>query len=432
MKILMLGAGITGKAVRNYILRHTDDSVVLYDDNICSERKDDKNLVNGGKIPTGIELIIKSPGIPPDHPVLKSAFENSIPVKGAMEYAAERLSDETIIAVTGTNGKSTTVSLIGDMLEHDGKKVFIGGNIGNPLVNAIDNKYDFIVTEISSYQLENLKSLRPDVGLILNVTPDHLDRYNNYEEYVITKASLSKLIKPNGVLILNGGDETLCHAVSSYSGKIRYFSVGASSDIFYENGIISHEKFSFPFEESTLDGEHNIENIMAAYLAVKDFISNTDSCVKALREFTPLKHRMQYVDTINGVVFFNDSKGTNVGAVEKSMKGFGSRELILICGGRDKGSSYRPLRFLADELCSGVVVMGEAADKIACFFEDFPEFKYAADMEDAVKKAFEIAHPGSTVLFSPACSSFDMYKNFMERGEDFMNKVLKLKRSLCV
>ncbi len=432
MKIVMLGAGITGKAVRDYIVRHTDDSVVLYDDSFDSERGDDKNRASGGKIPPGIELIIKSPGIPPDHPVLNLASEESIPVKGAMEYAAERLSGETVIAVTGTNGKSTTVSLIGDMLKKDGKNVFVGGNIGNPLVNALSDKYDFIVTEISSYQLENLKSLCPDVGLILNVTPDHLDRYNNYEEYVITKASLSKLIKPDGVLVLNGGDETLCHAVSSYSGKVRYFSVGGRSDVFYENGIISHENFSFPFEESTLDGEHNIENIMAAYLAVKDFISDKDSCAKALRKFTPLRHRMQYVDTVKGVVFFNDSKGTNVGAVEKSMKGFGSGELVLICGGRDKGSSYSPIRLLAEELCTGVVVMGEAADKIASFFEDFPEFKHASDMKDAVRKAFEIARPGNTVLFSPACSSFDMYKNFIERGEDFMNEVLKLKRSLCV
>ena len=381
------------------------------------------------KVPRSVKTIILSPGFPQNHQIIKDAKIKNIEIIGDIEFASRFIKNEKIIAITGTNGKSTTVSLIAKILKNDGKKVFLCGNIGNPVIDGLEQDYDFFVVELSSFQLETMKNFRPDVAAILNVSPDHLDRYESYEEYLLTKAKLSKLLKNKGILVLNGGEESLIATTLGFEGEKRFFSVDEKSDVDFSNGFIISSKVKIDFSKTKLVGNHNVENIMASILCCEDFIDNISSIKKAVYEFKSLNHRTEFVDNIENVRFYNDSKGTNVGAVEKSLSGFQDKSVVLILGGVDKGGSYEPLRILADKKCCGIVLIGQSTQIIKSYFEDFYPLKIATTMQDAVEKSFEIAknENGEIVLLSPACSSYDMYPNYKKRGEDFVNCVKKLK-----
>ncbi len=431
MKAVILGLGVSGIEAARF-LSEKGHSVFIWDDNQETLAKYAAYwpAVGNAQLPEGTDVLVLSPGVPPSHPLVAAAARAHVDIAGEMEIASRYLGDEHVIAVTGTNGKSTTVTLIHEMLEKAGKRSVLAGNIGIPMVTAVGKDYEFMVLEISSYQIETLRSMTPDVALILNVSPDHLDRYASYEEYLFTKVQLGRLLGTEGLLIVNGGDQPLCAAVSGLNREIHYFSARDRSDIISEGSKIQYKGHVIDLDTTKLRGEHNVENVMAAILAVEPFIEDPAPIIAAIQAFNPLPHRMQPVVKIQGVEFIDDSKGTNVGAVEKSLAGFADKSVVLILGGVDKGGSYQPLRTLADRKCRGVVLIGRSAPVIREYFDDFVPLETADSMMGAVETAFRMAEPGTTVLLSPACSSFDWYENYKKRGEDFINRVFELKNRI--
>jgi len=429
LKALVIGLGVSGTSSAKF-LKKFGNEVSIYDDNrsVLDKFSETYPVYNSDE---SYDTAIISPGVPSDHPVVMELRAKGMEVIGEMELAGRYLSNEKVIAVTGTNGKSTTVSVACAMLQEAGYKAFLCGNIGEPVIEGVNKGYDFLVIEISSFQLETLKSIRPDVSMILNVTPDHLDRYSSYEHYLLTKVELAKLTKPDGLLILNGGDEALVAACRAVNIAKRYFSVKGTDDVSYSNGNIYFGNSELKIDDLHLTGLHNVENIMASVLGVAPYVDNVNVMRKCLKKFKPLAHRTEFVDEFEGVVFIDDSKGTNVGAVEMSMAGFEDGKVVLILGGVDKGGSYEPLRILAEKKCKGVVLIGEAKDKIKSYFEGFRGLLLADSMKEAVEKSFELANNDGIVLLSPACSSYDWYKNYKERGNDFRNRVAELKRGLA-
>lgn len=429
MKALVIGMGMSGVSA-SVFLKKTGYSVSVFDDNIdvLKTFEDRYSIYDNDE---KYDIAILSPGVPSSHPVVSKLISEGVELIGEMELAGRYITKEKVIAVTGTNGKSTTVSIIADLLKDAGYKVFLCGNIGKPVIDGVFMDYDFFVVEISSFQLETLKSLHPDVSLILNVTPDHLDRYVSYESYLLTKAELAKLTRPDGLLVLNGNDEPLIAACRSVNVEKKYFSKSREGEVTYRNGSIFIRNYEIKMEDLNLTGIHNVENIMASVLGVSRWVTDICTIRTTLTKFKSLPHRTEFVDKFDGVAFYDDSKGTNVGAAEMSISGFDDGKVVVILGGVDKGGSYEPLRNLAEKKCKGVVLIGQAKDLIKTYFENFPAPVTEADsMSQAVEKAFMLAKNDGVVLLSPACSSFDWYKNYKERGIDFRNKVKDLKRSL--
>jgi len=428
LNALVIGYGVTGKSVAEFLIKYKN-RVYIYDDRKEVMDSLPENLLAwDGSIE--IDLAVKSPGVSYENEIVKNLTERNIEIISEIELAARYVDNEKIVTVTGTNGKSTTVSLIAAILENAGKKVFLCGNIGEPIINGVGRGYDILVVEMSSYQIENLKSLHPDVTAVLNVSPDHLDRYESYEEYLLTKVMLAKLTKKDGLIVLNGSDAPLLAVAESVDIKKDYFSSDKPGEIAYRNGCIYFRNSEIVMDEIKLSGIHNVENIMASILCVEHFnISETD-ITDAVYQFQGLPHRTEFVDKIEGVTFVDDSKGTNVGAVEKSLAGFERYSVVLILGGVDKGGSYEPLVELVKEICRGIVLIGSSVEIIKPFFEGVVSIDEAGSMMEAVEKAFNMAKGNGTVLLSPACSSFDWYSNYKERGKHFVTCVGELKEKI--
>lgn len=428
MKILVLGLGISGTAAARFLKKFGND-VSIYDDSndVLGKFSATYPVYNKDE---HYEMAVISPGMSSDHPVVKEIRAKGTEIVGEMELAGRYIRNEKVIAVTGTNGKSTTVSIVYDILREAGHKAFLCGNIGDPVIDGVNKDFDFLVIEMSSFQLETLQSIKPDVSMILNVSPDHLDRYSSYEEYLLTKAGLAKLTKTQGLLVLNGADMPLLAACGHVAVEKKYFSATGTGDISYRNGVIYFGNSEVRVSDLPLKGLHNIENIMASILGVSRYVSDPVVIRSALKKFKPLSHRSEFVDEFQGVTFIDDSKGTNVGAVEMCLTGFDDGKVVLILGGVDKGGSYESLRILAEKKCKGVVLIGEAKKTILSYFEGFQGVVEAESMLEAVQKAYYLAENDGVVLLSPACSSYDWYNNYKERGEDFRNRVSEIKRSL--
>lgn len=425
MNTLVIGYGITGKSTADFLIKY-GNKVYIYDDSedVINSLPERFMFHDGSVIP---DLAVKSPGVSNDHKVVIALKAAGVEIISEMELAARYLENEKVVAVTGTNGKSTTVSLIAEIFKKAGKNVFLCGNIGDPVVGGIGKGHDVLVVELSSYQIEGLESLHPDVCAILNVSPDHLDRYSSYEEYLMTKVKLAKLTKKDGLVVLNGSDEPLMAATGTLDVNKAYFSSSDSGNIAFRNGSIYFGNSEIIIEETNLTGIHNVENIMASILCAGYFDINENDIADAVYTFKGLQHRTELVDTFNGVSFVNDSKGTNVGAVEKSLAGFNDKSVVLILGGVDKGGSYEPLVKLVKNKCNALVLIGSSAKIIRTAFEGVVPIEEADSMMLAVEKSYDLAQGSGTVLLSPACSSFDWYANFKERGKDFVKCVSKLK-----
>jgi len=428
LNTLVIGYGVTGKSTAEFLIKYKNE-VYIYDDRkeVMGSLPENVFAYDGT---VSIDLAIKSPGFSNEHEVVKSLSEQNVEIISEIELAARYLENEKVVAVTGTNGKSTTVSLIAAMLEKAGKNVFLCGNIGDPVINGIGKGYDVLVIEMSSYQIEDLKSLHPDVSAVLNVSPDHLDRYESYEDYLMTKVKLAKLTKDNGLIVLNGSDEPLIAAAETISVKKSFFSNELPGETTYRNGCIYFKNSEIIMDDIELSGIHNVENIMASILCVDFFNINENDIADAVASFRGLPHRTEFVDNIQGVTFVDDSKGTNVGAVEKSLAGFDNNSVILILGGVDKGGSYEPLLELVKEKCKGIILIGSSIEIIRPVFDGVVPLGEARSMMSAVEKSFEMAQGDGTVLLSPACSSFDWYGNYKERGKDFVKRVGDLKEKL--
>jgi len=380
------------------------------------------------------ELVVVSPGVPLSSPIMKAARERGIEVVGEVELAWRHFHDgPDYYAVTGTNGKSTTVSLLQMMMEVEGRTSLLGGNIGVPLCSALDSgtRYDCVVAEVSSFQLDTISDFRPRGAAVLNVTADHMDRYDSIEAYRDSKLSVARNQGEGDFLVLNADDPLLSDA--KIKGPMSYFfsRLKRVKGVFLREGTVC---FDFSPEDSgeilnTSDmgirGAHNIENAMAASALALLGGCSLEAVRKALREFRGLEHRLEFVRQEGGVSYINDSKGTNVGAVIKSLESFES-PVVLIAGGRDKAGEFNKLLPPLMERARAVVLIGEASPKIEAAIGGKVRCLRAGSMEDAVAKAAEAASEGDVVLLSPACASFDMFRDFEHRGREFKKAVMAL------
>lgn len=380
------------------------------------------------------DLIILSPGVPHTIDPVRMAADQGVPIWGEIELASTFIS-EPIIAVTGTNGKTTTTTLIGDMLKHAGYDVFVGGNIGNPLIDYADRpqKADRVVVEVSSFQLDTTHTFKPKVSVLLNIAEDHLDRYDDIDAYALSKARIFQNQVETDIAVLNGNDRL----VRSLSGGIKAKKLFFNTDTTIEDGAAincdtlylksgSTDTFSLNIADCNLRGRHNLENIAAASLAVLSVGGSMDGIRNAVRSFHGLPHRLEYVATIDGVQYFDDSKATNIGAVMRAIETF-SKPLVLIMGGRDKGGDYGLLNHLIKKHARLIVLTGEAAEKIESALGHIVKTVRTDSLDDAVLLARRAANPGDAVLLSPACSSFDMFESYHMRGEAYCHAVKKLK-----
>ena len=379
------------------------------------------------------DLIIISPGVPYKSEYLLKAREKGIPVISEIELAYNLLKPP-IIGITGTNGKSTVTTLTGELIKACKRNVFVGGNLGTALTDAVlsDKKWDAAVAEISSFQLETIRDFRPKTAVLLNITPDHLDRYDSMDEYVWAKARIFENQDKSDFAVLNADDAYTSDIIKNIKSDIILFSRLKSIDrgVYIKgNDIVSNisgkDEIVIKTDELGIKGVHNIENAMASIAAAQLSGCPVEFMRPALKRFAGLEHRLELVKTINGVKYINDSKGTNVGAVVKSLEGF-SEPVILIAGGLDKGGDFTPLRGLVKEKVKCLILIGKAKDKIADAVGGLTDTIFASSLEDAVNIASHKADKGDVVLLSPACASFDMFKNYEERGRVFKEAVSRL------
>ena len=443
--VLVLGTGISGFGAAHVLLER-GDSVTISDvkDNPDAEEVQ-KLKAKGARfiigpqteaLLDGIDEVIPAPVIPAENPVIKAALERGIFVSSEIELAYETAA-MPIYAITGTNGKTTTTTLFRDMLKAGGIPTCAAGNIGRSLsaVCATLPKDSVVAAEISSFQLEFIHRFCPAAAVILNITPDHLERHHTMEAYVAAKARIFENMKPDSYLLLNRED-AYCRSLAEKAPcrvawldaeketEIGAFSVGGKLCVRIGNQSIDICRE----EEIPLPGKHNVENVLAAsFLATLAGVSK-ENIRRAIFAYKPLAHRIEWVRDFKGISFYDDSKATNTDSAEKALASF-TRPVTLICGGYDKGTPLTDFMNFVKNHARNLVLMGAAAKRFydAACGVGIEKVVMAADMEEAVQKAADISKAGDVVLLSPACSSFDSYKSYGERGNDFREKVLALR-----
>jgi UDP-N-acetylmuramoylalanine--D-glutamate ligase len=378
------------------------------------------------------DLIVVSPGVPVDAPPLVQARALGNAVIGEIELAAQFL-PRTIVGITGSNGKTTTTSLTGEILAASGFSTLVGGNIGTPAISLVERATpdSVVVLEISSFQLETIEKFRPRVAVILNVTPDHLDRHKTFEIYADAKARIFENQRSDDFAVLNADDPTCVTMASRTKAQVFWFSrqkevtQGAwvhEGNILFRNG--SRQSEIMQVAEIPLKGAHNLENVLAAVSAASLLGCPPEKIRQAVHNFKAVEHRLEFVANIRGVDYYNDSKATNVDATIKALESFPAN-IHLILGGKDKGSDYTVLNDLLRQRVKRVYTIGAAAAKIESQLKG-PEIVHAETLENALRKAHALAEPGDVVLLAPACASFDQFKSYEHRGHVFKDTVLKL------
>ena len=381
------------------------------------------------------DLIVASPGVPPELPWLQNAVSRGIPLIGELEVAGAYLR-LPVAAISGTNGKTTTTTVLGEMLRASGRRPLVGGNIGTPLVDLVDrqDQADCLVLEISSYQLDTAPSFKPDAAALLNITADHLDRYPSFQAYADSKALLFRRQGPENLAVLNADDPLVAALVPQVKSRVYLFSsrqplsVGAwKTDRHLKVRLdpAAGLAIDFPLADIALPGEHNLENLMAALLLALEMGATPAGCAEVLARFRGLPHRLEWVANLAGIDFFDDSKATNVDAVVRSLEYF-NRPVVLIAGGRDKGGDYSPLFPWLRRKVKQVILLGESREIMSAAFTGHAPLKIATDMAHAVSLAFAAAVPGDVVLLSPACSSFDMFRDYAARGRVYQEAIRSL------
>ena len=447
-KTLILGAGKSGVASANF-LAERGAIVALHDSKPISEwseaarslkEKYNVGLVDG-KLPVWlldqIDLVVISPGVPTNIIPARYVDRKDGEVIGEVELAFRFLKGR-IVGITGSNGKTTTTTLIGEILKDAGILVQVGGNIGTPLLDLTENstKNGWTVVELSSFQLETIVDFRPNVAICLNVTPNHLDRYDFFSDYAAAKHRIFKNQTAEDAAILNADDEiTSDWANSGLKANVVLFSVRRE----LEEGLFlrgrelvcranGKEKVLTTRDDIFLRGLHNVENILASLATGLACGASPDSMKETIRNFKGVEHRIEFVAEIDKVKFYNDSKATSVDAALKALEALSEEdgEIVLILGGLGKNAPYSPLAELIERKVRKLVLIGADADNIQMQLENHAEIVRAETMEDAVKKSFENAEGGDSVLLAPACASFDMFKGFEERGDVFKNAVTNL------
>ena len=445
MKILIMGLGVTGESAARTLKGKTAGLFVFEDKPREAINKDlsDKDLKfleirNGkpGEILEQIDLIIKSPGINPHHELLVEANKKGIPVYSDIELASRIYPGRTIIAVTGTNGKTTTTILAGEVFSNAGFRTKVAGNVGVGILQAMEysEEGDVFIVEASSFQLENTENFKPKAAVITNITPDHLDWHGSLEKYIKAKYKVFANQNTEDYLVLNYEDPVLRSLEGNIVPKSIWFSSKRilDSGIFIEDGWIKAriwdvEKNIIPLSEVGIPGIHNVENIMAV-IGLSLCIGVDASIVrKAVKDFKGVSHRIELIGTINGVRYYNDSKGTNPDSSIKALNALDA-PVILIAGGYDKGSDFEELLKVFSPKGKALILIGATSKKIGAMANSIgiDHIEYAEDMKAAVSMAHQLSEEGDNVLLSPACASWDMYKNYEERGDHFRELVREL------
>ena len=376
------------------------------------------------------DQIVVSPGVPLDIAPLEAARRKGVPILGELELASRYLLGD-IVAITGSNGKTTTTTLVGELLKPSGRPVQVGGNIGAALAGLVDGSTPLTinVVEVSSFQLDAIDTFHPRVAVLLNITPDHMDRYADFGAYRASKFRIFENQEPKDLAVLNRDDPqvwpppvTIGARIHPFSQKMRVTEGAFRAD----EQLYLHGEPVLAVSEVPLRGAHNVENVLAGMTVAGSYGIAADAIAQVIRNFRGVEHRIEPVETIDGIEFFNDSKATNVDSSVKAVESF-SGNLIVILGGKDKGASYQPLVEAMRGRVKHVLLIGAASDKISdAIGNEFPTTRVSS-MNDAVEKGLALGKPGDVVLLSPACASFDMYDNYEHRGRDFKAAVRRKK-----
>ena len=444
-KVLVFGSGISGIGASR-LLESMGKEVILYDGNTSLDPEKMKQQIGEGtkvevilgelsdEVINELEMVVMSPGVPTDLPVVNKMRELGIMISGEVELAYTYGKGD-VLAITGTNGKTTTTALLGEIMKNYQESVFVVGNIGNPYTTEVlnMNEKSVAVAEVSSFQLETIHEFRPRVSAILNITPDHLNRHHTMEAYIAAKEDIAKNQTAEDTCVLNYEDEVTRKFGEKVAAKVLYFSSQRKlekgiyledGNIVYNNGepeVICH------VDELKLLGTHNHENVMAASAMAAAYGVPMDVIRKTVKEFAGVAHRIEFVCEKNGVAYYNDSKGTNPDAAIKGIQAM-NRPTVLIGGGYDKGSTYEEWIEAFDGKVTYFVLLGQTKEKIAqaarnCGFENIV---MTESLEEAVEACARLARPGDAVLLSPACASWGMFKNYEERGDKFKELVKAL------
>jgi UDP-N-acetylmuramoylalanine--D-glutamate ligase len=434
-KYLVVGAGKSGVAAANFLAARSDQ-VSIADSNrepvmpqpldarVTRFFGDDSGALDG------VNTVVLSPGVPAAIPLVQHAREQGIAVIAEVELAFRHLKGK-VVGITGSNGKSTTTALIGEIFKAAGREPIVAGNIGEPLISSIDTTRErAYVIELSSFQLETIETFRPDVALLLNITPDHMDRYSSFEAYAAAKYRIFENQRGGDTAIVNADERrapTIRPGVRTWAfSSLRRLDSGA-----YVSGdhlvlCVDDRESRIPRAALKLEGTANVENALAAWLAARALDVDDSAVRSAFESFAGLPHRMVLVREMGGVRFVNDSKGTNVDATLKSLEGFDPKAVVLILGGKDKAGEFERMRDVVRDKARVVITIGAAADRIGSALNGSVQIVPMQTMERAIEWASKNARKGETVLLSPACASFDQYRNFEHRGQHFEELVRAL------
>jgi UDP-N-acetylmuramoylalanine--D-glutamate ligase len=445
-KVLVMGAARSGIACAKFLAKR-GATVALNDAKPLEEWNAEALALKTegigllpGEVPSWlldqIELVIVSPGVPAKSIPIRYAERAGAEVIGEVELASRFLQGR-VVAITGSNGKTTTTTLIGEFLKNAGVPTQVGGNIGTPLISLVDSSHQngWTVAELSSFQLETIKDFHPAVAAVLNVTPNHMDRYESLTDYAAAKHRIFMNQVAGDLAILNADDEIVSSWASGLRAHVVKFSVKQELDegLFLRGSeIVSRtkegEKVLVQRNEMKLRGLHNVENVLAALAAGLACGAAPDSMRETLKSFDPVEHRLEFVSELNGVKFYNDSKATSVDATLKALEALADEpgKIILILGGRGKKAPYLPLAPLIRAKVRKLILIGEDAQTIAGELGEFATTEFATDMKNAITSSFQAAEPGDIVLLAPACASFDMFDSFEHRGQVFKEEVQSL------
>jgi len=438
-KILVIGLGKTGIACIRFLLNR-GASVIVTDENpekiftaraLKRELSGDLAIVPYDRFAvSGVDLVVPSPGVPPFSPLLEEALLRGIPIISEIELAG-RFLKHPLIAITGSNGKTTTTTLIGNILRRGGKRVFVGGNIGKPLIESVffGDEVDYVVAEISSFQLQWIERFRPQVGILLNVTSDHGDYHGNFAAYRAAKERLFANQTASDLAILNADEEASHLLAERISASVAFFS--STKEV--EKGMFlwgdylvyrgeDGEEETFPREMIKLKGKHNIENVMAALIATRRCGILGNDIISAVSDFRGLPHRIEFIAEKRGISFFDDSKGTNVDAVKRALESFDA-PVYLLMGGRDKDGDFSHLIPVISKQVKELILFGEAREKIRAVLGDYVRVSSFATLREATLAAYAKAADGDVVLLSPGCASFDEFTDYKARGNFFRTVV---------
>lgn len=453
-KVLIVGFGLSGVAVAKYM--HKQGAKVTVTDmkqkseltdsvNACADLKLEYELGrHNNKTFHTSDLIVVSPGVPLNIKPLEEARELHVAVTSEVELAVCAIK-EPLIAITGTNGKTTTTSLLGEMFKADQKTAYVGGNIGKPLLDYVNEgqKADVVIAELSSFQLELTEKLIPAVAVFTNLEEDHLDRYPDMHAYIAAKKRLLKACDKNSFVVLNYDNANVNKFSEENPGKLMWFTrnnpmtVGGAfaegfAGVYYNSAgrqvvaKVNGKDECYDLTQFRLFGEHNRENLMAALAAARAMGVQPKAIQTVINQFRGVPHRLEFIRKKDGVFFFNDSKGTNVMSVQRSLAAFAANPIILIAGGKDKGMEFTPLADLVRQKCKILILLGEAKEKINRAIGDYAETYLVGTFEEAVLLAYQKSRIGDIILLSPGCASYDMFRNYEERGDYFKKLVQQL------